>query len=142
MKNLVARVLTLVFVVTLIFGSTVLAQRIPQVIKVNIPFDFTVNGQPYAAGTYFLATEAPVFLELRDNEGHTLATVLTNSVETVKTPTSPTLLFYTENGRFSLAQVWQENYSIGQQLQPTKALEKAAKKHSGGTVTVAATSVR
>ena len=53
MKNLVARVLTLVFVVTLIFGSTVLAQRIPQVIKVNIPFDFTVNGQPYAAGTYF-----------------------------------------------------------------------------------------
>ena len=68
--------------------------------------------------------------------------MLTNSVETVKTPTSPTLLFYTENGRFSLAQVWQENYSIGQQLQPTKALEKAAKKHSGGTVTVAATSVR
>jgi hypothetical protein len=142
MKNLVARILTLVFMVALIFGSTVLAQRIPQLIKANIPFDFTVNDQTYAAGTYFLASRAPVFLELRDNAGHTLATVLTNSVETVKTPTSPKLLFYTEGGRFSLAQVWQENYSIGQQLQPTKSLEKAARKHSAGTVTVAATNVR
>jgi hypothetical protein len=142
MKNLAARILTLAFTVALIFGSTVLAQRIPQVIKANIPFDFTVNDHAYAAGTYFLASQAPVFLELRDKEGRTLATVLTNSVETVKTPSSPKLLFYTEDGRFSLAQVWQQNYSIGQQLQPSKSLEKVAKKHPGGTVTVAASNVR
>jgi hypothetical protein len=85
---------------------------------------------------------ASALLELRDAEGHILVRTLTNSVETLKAPASPTLQFNSEGGRYSLAQVWQENYSIGQQLQPPKSWPKIAKRHTGRTLTVAASNSR
>jgi hypothetical protein len=90
------------------------------------------------AGPYSLVTAPPSRLDLRDAEGPKLTMVFTYSVETLKTPASPTLQFKNDGGRYSLAQVWQENYSIGQELPLSKSRVKTAKRHSGGTQTVAA----
>ena|ERR1700680_723633 len=138
MKNLAARTLTSLLLGVLTLGTTARAQRIERVIKANIPFEFGIGNQVFPAGNYSLVSTAPVLLELRDAQGRTLAKVLTNSVETLKTPASPRLEFNSEGGRYSLAQVWQENYSIGQQLQPPKSWTKIAKQHSSHTQTVAA----
>ena len=138
MKHLVERTLTLLVLGVLTLGSVAHAQRAQRMIKANIPFEFGVGDQVFPAGNYSLLSTAPALLELRDAEGHTLAKVLTNSVETLKTPASPTLQFSSEGGRYSLAQVWQENYSIGQQLQPPKSWAKTAKRHSSHTQIVAA----
>jgi hypothetical protein len=138
MNNLVVRSFTLLLLGVLTLGRAVQAQRTQQVIKAKIPFEFTVGDQVFPAGTYSLVTTAPAFLDLRDAEGHTLARVLTNSVEAVKTPASPTLQFNSEGGRYSLAQIWQENYSTGQQLPRPKSWGKTAKRRSGPTQTVAA----
>ena len=127
MKKLVARTLMFLLLGVLMFGSSALAQRVERVIQANIPFDFNVGSQTFPAGNYSLVSSAPALLELRDDKGHTLVKVLTNAVETLNTPASPTLQFNSVDGRFSLAQVWQENYSVGQQLRMPKAWTKIAK---------------
>jgi hypothetical protein len=138
MKNLVVGTLTSLLFGILTLGPAAQAQRAGRAIQAEIPFEFTVGDQVFPAGTYSLVTAAPALLDLRDAEGHTLTRVLTNSVETLKTPTSPTLQFKNDGGRYSLAQVWQENYSVGQELPLPKSRVKTAKRHSGGTQTVAA----
>jgi len=137
MNNLVARTLTSLVLSVLILGPAARAQRVERVIKANIPFEFSVGNRIFPAGNYSLVSTAPALLELRDPEGHSLLKVLTNSVETRATPAFPRLQFEREDDRYSLAQVWQEHDSIGQQLQPSKAWAKSAKRHSGRTQTVA-----
>ena len=89
MKNLVARTLASLLLGVLTLGSTAQAQRTEQVIKANIPFEFVVGSRFSLPGRYSVVSTAPVFLDLRDAQGRTLATVLTNSVETLQVPVSP-----------------------------------------------------
>jgi hypothetical protein len=139
MKNLVARTLTpLLFLGVLLLGPVAHAQRVARVIQANIPFAFSVGNRIFPAGNYSLVSTARVLLELRDPQGRTLVKVLTNSVETLDTPAFPRLRFERGDDGYSLAQVWQENDSIGQQLQPSKARAKSAKRHSERTQTIAA----
>ena len=137
MKNLVARTVTLLLLGMLTLGPAAQAQRLERVIRTNIPFEFGVGNRIFPAGNYSVVSTAPALLELRDSDGHTLVTVLTNSAEAHDTPVVPTLRFERKDGRYSLAEVWQEHDSIGQQLQPSKARGNSAKRHSGSTQTVA-----
>ena len=130
MKNLVARTLTSLLLGVLSLGYTAHAQRIERVIDVNIPFEFNVGNQSFSAGHYSLVSRLPSLLELRDADGHTLTTVLTNSVETSHTTAAPKLQFQNQDGRYVLGQVWQANDSIGQQLPPTQSLTQVAKRRS------------
>jgi len=130
MKNLVERTLTALLLGVLSLGYTAQAQHITRVIKVNIPFEFSVGGQTFSAGHYSLVSSTPSLLELRDAEGHALTTVLTNSVQALKGPASPKLQFHNQDGQHVLVQVWQADDSIGQQLQPPKSLIQLAKRRS------------
>jgi hypothetical protein len=138
MKNLVARTLASLLLGVLTLGSVAHAQHAEQVIKADIPFEFSVGNQVFPAGNYSLVSTAPALLDLRDARGHILVRVLTNSVETQQVPVSPALEFYNEGSRYSLAQVWKENNSIGQELPQSKLWAKIAKKHSRHTQTIAA----
>jgi hypothetical protein len=131
MKNLVGRVLTSLLLGVLALGSTAHAQRTEQIIKANIPFDFTVGTQFFPAGRYSLVRTEPWQLELRDSEGRLLVNVLTQSVETLAGPARPRLLFESEGGHHVLTQVWQENESIGQQILQPKWGTDAVRRHSG-----------
>jgi hypothetical protein len=137
MKHLVARTLISILLGVLALGPTAHAQHTERTIKANIPFEFSVGDQTFPAGNYWLVNSAPAFLQLRDAQGRTLATVLTSPVQALNTPASPKLRFTREGGRYALAQVWQENYSTGQQLPSPKALTKTAKRQSGQTQTIA-----
>ena len=137
MKNVFARTLTSLLLVLLTLGPAAQAQSGPQIIKANIPFEFGVGNQVFPAGSYSLVSTPPALLELRDAEGHILTKVLTNSVEASKTTVTPKLQFRSEGGRYSLAQVWQENHSIGQELQPSRSRVKTAKRNSNRIQTVA-----
>ena len=138
MKNLVTRTLTSLLLGVLSLGYTAQAQRIERVIDVNIPFEFNVGNQTFLAGRYSLVSLTPSLLELRDAEGRTLTTVLTNSVQTSNTTAAPKLQFHNQDGRYVLGQVWQADDSIGQQLPPTQSLTQVAKRRSRHVQTASA----
>jgi len=125
--------------VSLLFGALALgsaqAQRTERIIKASIPFEFSVGRQTFPAGTYSLVITSPVFLQVRDCAGHTLATVLTNSVE-ANPAASPKLRFTSEGGHYTLAQVWQGDDS-GEQLPSPRPSTKLAKRQSRHAQTVA-----
>jgi hypothetical protein len=137
MKYFVERALASLLLGVLALGPSAHAQRTERVVKANIPFEFSVNGRVYPAGNYSLVRTTPVLLQLRDAEGHTLTTVLTNSVESSNTPASPKLQFYSDGRQHVLTQVWQENDSIGQQLQLQRPLTTVAKRRHSGHVQTA-----
>lgn len=139
MKKLARRVLaSLLLAVLLLLGSAAYAQRTEKIIKVNIPFEFTVGNRVFPAGRYSLLRVDPSVLELRDSEGQVLLNVLTQSVEASTKPDLPRLLFNSEGGRHVLTQVWQENESIGQQIPQSNAATRAVRKRSGHVQTAKA----
>ena len=109
MKNMVARVLTaLIFLGVLALGPAIHAQRTEQIIKANIPFEFTVASRIFPAGEYTLVRSEPSQLELRDSGGRVLVNVLTQSVERLSPSVQAKLRFESEEGRHVLTEVWQE----------------------------------
>ena len=130
MKNLVGRTFTSLLLGVLFLGPTAHAQHIERVIKVNIPFEFSVGERTFSAGRYSLVRTSPSQLDLRDSAGRFLTTVLTNSVQASNTPAAPKLRFRNQEGRQVLEQVWQADDSIGQQLPPAKSLTQVAKRRS------------
>jgi hypothetical protein len=136
MENFVERTLTSFLLSVLAFAGTAHAQRAERVIKANIPFEFSVGDQTFPAGNYLLVSAAPAQLELRDAENRSLTKMLTDPVQTLETPASPKLLFYSEGGQQALARVWQEDYSIGQELRLPKSWTKSARRHVSHALTV------
>ena len=141
MKNLVGRTLTSLLLGVLSLGPAARAQSIERVIKANIPFEFSVDGKIFPAGKYRLVSVSPEVLQLRDAEGRFLTGVLTNSVETLDAPGNPKLLFYGEDGRYVLTEVWHDDL-IGQRLPLRRSLEKMGKRKAGHTEIVAADNSR
>ncbi|HEV3207844.1 MAG TPA: hypothetical protein VGZ28_12885 [Terriglobales bacterium] len=142
MKNLVGRTLTALLLGVLSLGPAARAQSIERVIKANIPFEFSVGRKTFPAGNYRLVSVSPEVLQLRDAEGRVLTWILTNSVETPDAPGNPKLLFYGQDGRYVLTEVWHNDLTIGQQLPLPKSLEKVGRRKAGHTEIVAAETAR
>jgi len=66
MKSLVARTLTSVLLGVLTLGPIAQAQHAQRVIKVTVPFEFSVGNQVFPAGNYSVVSTAPALLDLRD----------------------------------------------------------------------------
>jgi hypothetical protein len=102
-----------------VLGATAPAQSI-QVIKVNIPFEFSFGDHSFPAGQYSLVQPRPHFLELRDSREHFIAQILTGDVYSRTPAASTTLKFYSSGGRHVLAEVWERQESSGEQLYQQK----------------------
>jgi hypothetical protein len=142
MNNLFGRTLTSLLLGVLAFGPAARAQHSERVIKANIPFEFSVGSRTFPAGEYRLVSVSPAVLQVRDAEDRCLTVVLTNAVETLKAPDSSKLHFYNQDGRYALTEIWQEDFTIGQQLQLPKSTLKVGKRKSGRTEIVAADTSR
>jgi hypothetical protein len=129
MKNLMARTFMSVMFAVAGLGATAPAQSI-QVIKVDIPFEFSFGDHNFPAGQYLLARPRPHFLELRDSREHFIAQVLTGDVYSRTPATSTKLKFYSTGGRHVLAEVWERQESSGEQLYQPKSAVDLAKRRS------------
>jgi hypothetical protein len=128
MTKLIARSIASLLLSALTLGPLAQAQSPERTIKADIPFEFSVGNRVFPAGRYLLVRTEPYLLELRDPQGQVLANFLTQSVQRQMAPAQPRLLFDSEGGGHALTQVWQENESIGQQLQPSKSATRAVQK--------------
>jgi len=137
MKNLVGTMLASLLL-ALALGPTAQAQQAQRIMKVNIPFDFSVDGKTFPSGKYRVVSVEPAVLQLRDADDRSLALVLTNAVESANGPGAPKLYFNSESGQYVLTEVWQQNDSIGQQLPLSKSLVRTAKRDSKHRITIAA----
>jgi hypothetical protein len=129
MKNLIARTFMSVMFAVMALAVTSPAQSI-QVIKVDIPFEFSFGGHSFPAGAYSLVQPRQHFLELRDSRERFIAQVLTGGVYSRTPAASTQLKFYSSNGQHILAEVWERQESSGERLYQRKPAEDSVKRHS------------
>jgi hypothetical protein len=101
-----------------------------QVIKVNIPFEFSFGGHSFPAGPYSLVQPRPHFLELRDSREHFVAQILTGGIYSRTPAPSTKLKFYFLDGRHRLAELWERQGSSGALLYQPKAVVDSVKRRS------------
>lgn len=102
------------------------------VLKVKIPFNFTVGTQNFPAGEYSLKPLLPHTLSLRNQAGQVLTSIATNSVESSEVQTSVKLVFNGYGGQYFLAQVWKPGDNVGRELIKSPVEIEMARKHPSG----------
>jgi len=118
MKQLTARILTSLLTVVLWGAGTAYAQT-PAVIKVNIPFEFSLGNRTFPPGDYSLVQPLQHFLVLRDARGQTVASTFTTGLESSAAQATSKLRFYFVGGENVLTEVWQQDDRAGLKLYPT-----------------------
>lgn len=120
-KNLIA-VLTL----GLLLAAPALAQTASM--KVNVPFDFIVNGKTLPAGEYRvdgLSTSTST-IAIRNTEQSAKLMALTNGCESTEAAEASKLVFHRYGGQYFLAQVWSAGSSEGRELPRSRAEREIA----------------
>jgi hypothetical protein len=102
------------------------------VLKVKVPFNFTVGTQTFPAGEYSLKPLLPHTMSLRNQAGQVLTNINTNSVESTDAQKSMKLVFDGYDGHYFLAQIWKEGDNIGRELTKSPAEIEMATKYSPG----------
>ena len=107
-------------------------------LKVNIPFDFVVNGHNMSAGEYRVEALGSAANAISIN-GADKALALTFSCEGNEPASTSKLVFHRYGGEYFLAQVWTAGKSSGRQL-PRGSAEReiASGPYSAQLVAVAA----
>jgi len=128
--KLAGRTLTSLLLFVVFLGATTFGQTATSVIKVNIPFEFTVGEKIFPAGDYSLTQPIQHFLVLRDARGKTVASAFTSGVDVDTPVATPTLRFESIGDLHVLTELWQEQGPAGQRLVGTKARTMVARHRS------------
>ena len=126
--KLIGRTLTSLLLPVVYLAGTAYGQVTTWVVKVNIPFEFTVGAKTFAPGDYSLIEPLQHLLVLRDARGRTVASAFTHDVDASATLASPTLRFASVDGRRVLTELWQERYPSGQRLIGSKPRLRVAER--------------
>ncbi len=129
MKNLTARMLTVLLSTVLLLAGRAQAQYAPHTLMVTVPFEFTAGDKTFPAGDYSIVSTAPDRLNVRDSRGHVLASLIMHSVRSPGGDGAPRLTFYSVGGAHALTQVWMES-RIGYELPPPQPASAVAKRRS------------
>ncbi len=112
MKRFVTSLLTMLLITFIGMTGTASAAS-GTIVKVNIPFEFSVGDRTFPAGEYSLTEFRPNIIALYDSRGHnvdiTLAYVQTN----LEPPTDTKVKFEVVGGRHMLSEVWTAGESTG-----------------------------
>jgi len=130
MKQLITRTLTSLMLVVVWLAATAQAQSTPLVIKVKIPFEFSIGDRSFPAGDYSLVQPLQHLLALRDARGQTIASALTSGIESFEAPAISKLRFNSVGGQYVLSEVWQQDSHLGQKLFATTTRSTFAKHRS------------
>lgn len=138
MRQIARRTLTLLSLYVLLFAATfAYGQFTSRVIRVDIPFDFTIGETEFPAGQYSFLVNGPNSLLLRDSGGRSLITVGTRSVQAVAVPKVPKLSFKVEGSRHLLSQVWRDDSAIGYELDLVTSSSALARRNRAPAPTTA-----
>jgi hypothetical protein len=102
------------------------------VIKVKIPFKFSVGTQTFSAGEYSLKPLLSNTMLLRDQTGQVLTNIGTNSMESGHVPSSVKLVFNGYAGEYFLAQIWNAGDNVGREVIKSPIEVEMARKYSPG----------
>jgi len=129
--GLMVRRLALGMLLVLAIGAAH-AQIGGDVLKIKIPFNFSVGTQTFPAGEYTLKPLLPHTVLLRNEAGQVLTSVATNSVESSAVQKSVKLVFNGYRGQYFLAQIWKPGESTGQELVKSPSEIEMARKYPSG----------
>jgi len=97
-----------------------------QILKADVPFDFTVGKKSFPAGEYTVSRTSPQILSLRSTDGGVLAVFLTEPLISRNSKANAKLRFETIGGQYALTEVWAEGASTGYQLLTSKRISYVA----------------
>ena len=117
MKQLVNRTVTLLLL-SVVWAAGSASAQTAVIIKVHIPFEFSLGGQTFPPGDYSLTQPLQHFLVLRDARGQSIASTFTNGILSSEAPATSKLKFYSAGGRHELIEVWRQDDATGQHLYP------------------------
>ncbi len=100
------------------------------VIKVKLPFNFSIGTQRFPAGEYSLKPLLPNTMLLRNQAGQTLTSIATNSVESTEALGSTKLVFNSYGGQYFLRQVWRAGNGTGREMIKSPVEIEMAKKYT------------
>jgi len=130
MKNLTARILTVLLPSVLLLAGTAQAQYEPHSLLVTVPFEFTADDKTFPAGDYLIVSTAPDRLSVRDSRGHVLASLVAHSAGSPNDYSRPPrLTFYSVGGAHALTHVWMAG-SVGYKLASPQPVTAVAKRRS------------
>jgi hypothetical protein len=130
MKNLTARILTVLLPSVLLLAGTAHSQYKPRTVIVTVPFEFTAGDKTFPAGDYSIMSTAPDRLSVRDSRGHVLASLVAHSAGWPNDNSNPPRLrFYSVGSAHALTQVWMDN-SVGYELGSQQTVPAVAKRRS------------
>ena len=116
MKSITTKITSLMAVV-LLWTAASYAQYAPHLIlKVDVPFEFSVGKKVLPAGLYQVVRIAPHTLALRDSNGGFLVSVVTSPVVARNARFAPVLKFEFDGAQHVLSQVWPGNGTTGDEL--------------------------
>jgi hypothetical protein len=125
--NRIASITTLLAIVVLLLAGPARAQYNDQKLTATIPFEFVVGKSIFPAGQYvFLRTGANT-LQIRNEQGRSLVTVVTGPVEATQASSNTRLRFVNIAGSHVLVQVWNKRDGIGSELYNAHSLVEEAR---------------
>jgi hypothetical protein len=111
-KRFVASVLTMLLTPFIVMAGTASAAT-STIVKVNIPFEFSVGDRTFPAGDYSLVKFQPNLIALYNSRGHNVDIALAYVQSNLEPPTDTTVKFQVVGGRHMLAEVWTAGESTG-----------------------------
>ena len=105
--------------------------------KVDVPFQFVLNGQTLPAGTYVVERTDPAkpnIVTLKKVDGGLVRVVITQRVEKDEPSTSSSLIFIQRKGKHYLFQVWSVAAMNGNQI--PNALDKKVNELQRNNITL------
>ena len=120
----------LVFLMTSVFLLTAVSYS-QQILKADVPFDFTAGKKSFPAGEYTVTRTSPQILSLRSSDGGNLMVFLTEPLVSWNSHTNAKLKFEAIGGQYVLTEVWPEGASNGYELLRSKRSNYIAQIPSG-----------
>jgi len=102
------------------------------VLRVYVPFTFTVNGKTMNPGEYYISRDGEQFVSIKDGSGKNATFVLTHNIVTADDKaTTPKLIFHRYGDNYFLAQAWLSHSYAGRELSMSNAERKIARENRG-----------
>ena len=105
--------------------------------KVEVPFQFIVNGQTLSAGTYTIErtdSAKPGILTLKRDDGSVARVMITQRVERDTPSTESSLMFIRREGKHFLFQVWNVGALNGREIPPVSERERSDRRRKDLTL--------